>query len=371
MLVRLPDPSAQADFARQIGAAKLFDAGDVQANGFQIVEDDRTGDTYTESGASYMGFAVSGLLVALTRVMTGDLSRRTAVVVGLLTGLSLLTKGFALVLPPVVAGAYLVHRRAGVRPGLGALGVGGLLGGPWYVMNLVRFGKLQTEGLGPVADAQFRAESATPGPHTLVGYVDHTAGLLNRRFWGAIGIMDRPSLPLALGWLLTAAVTALVVVAVVRSRGRRGTLAVLLAPVPLMLVIVVTGSLHWWRFNGGLPGVQGRYLYPGLLGTVAVVCVGAESLLRSRRNLAPLLGFAVAAVLQVWALGIVFLQYWVPGRDVAGGLHVVLRWSPWPPAVTVLPFVAALVLGVWALLLVAKGAFARQGSSGNASLPGA
>ena len=53
-----------ADFAREIGAAKFFDAGDVQANGFQIVEDDRTGDTYTETGASYMGFAVSGLLGA-------------------------------------------------------------------------------------------------------------------------------------------------------------------------------------------------------------------------------------------------------------------------------------------------------------------
>jgi len=51
-----------ADFAKQIDAAKLFDAGDVQANGFQIVEDDRTGDTYTETGASYMGFAVSALL---------------------------------------------------------------------------------------------------------------------------------------------------------------------------------------------------------------------------------------------------------------------------------------------------------------------
>ena len=47
-----------ADFAKQIGAAKFFDAGDVQANGFQIVEDDRTGDTFTETGASYMGFAV-------------------------------------------------------------------------------------------------------------------------------------------------------------------------------------------------------------------------------------------------------------------------------------------------------------------------
>ena len=53
-----------ADFAKSVGAAKYFDAGDVQANGFQIVEDDRTGDTFTETGASYMGFATSGLLGA-------------------------------------------------------------------------------------------------------------------------------------------------------------------------------------------------------------------------------------------------------------------------------------------------------------------
>lgn len=53
-----------ADFAKEIGAAKFFDAGDVQANGFQIVEDERTGDTFTESGASYMGFAASALLGA-------------------------------------------------------------------------------------------------------------------------------------------------------------------------------------------------------------------------------------------------------------------------------------------------------------------
>ena len=51
-----------ADFAKNIDAVKFFDAGDVQANGFQIVEDDRTGDTYTETGASYMGFATSALL---------------------------------------------------------------------------------------------------------------------------------------------------------------------------------------------------------------------------------------------------------------------------------------------------------------------
>ena len=53
-----------ADFAKSIHAAKYFDAGDVQANGFQIVEDDQTGDTFTETGASYMGFAVSALLAS-------------------------------------------------------------------------------------------------------------------------------------------------------------------------------------------------------------------------------------------------------------------------------------------------------------------
>jgi len=41
---------------------KFFDAGDVQANGFQIVEDESPGLTVTETGASYMGFAVSALL---------------------------------------------------------------------------------------------------------------------------------------------------------------------------------------------------------------------------------------------------------------------------------------------------------------------
>jgi 3D-(3,5/4)-trihydroxycyclohexane-1,2-dione acylhydrolase (decyclizing) len=53
-----------ADFAKSIDAAKFFDAGDIQANGFQLVEDDRTGDTYTDGGSSYMGFAVSALVAS-------------------------------------------------------------------------------------------------------------------------------------------------------------------------------------------------------------------------------------------------------------------------------------------------------------------
>lgn len=55
---------AVCDWADGIGAVKLFDAGDVQANGFQIVEDAREGQTFTDTGSSYMGFAVSAVLSA-------------------------------------------------------------------------------------------------------------------------------------------------------------------------------------------------------------------------------------------------------------------------------------------------------------------
>ncbi len=50
------------DWARARKAVCFFDAGDVQANGFQVVEDEHPGQTFTETGASYMGFAVSALL---------------------------------------------------------------------------------------------------------------------------------------------------------------------------------------------------------------------------------------------------------------------------------------------------------------------
>lgn len=70
---------AASDWARSRAVVSIFDAGDVQANGFQIVEDEHLGQTFTETGASYMGFAVSALLATgLARqpfyglAMTGD-----------------------------------------------------------------------------------------------------------------------------------------------------------------------------------------------------------------------------------------------------------------------------------------------------------
>jgi 3D-(3,5/4)-trihydroxycyclohexane-1,2-dione acylhydrolase (decyclizing) len=52
------------NFAKAVDGIKFFDAGDVQANGFQTVEDEHVGDTFTDTGASYMGFATSAVTAA-------------------------------------------------------------------------------------------------------------------------------------------------------------------------------------------------------------------------------------------------------------------------------------------------------------------
>ena len=53
-----------SDFSKKNNCIKFFDAGDVQANGFQIVEDDLPYQTFTETGASYMGFSPSAILAS-------------------------------------------------------------------------------------------------------------------------------------------------------------------------------------------------------------------------------------------------------------------------------------------------------------------
>jgi 3D-(3,5/4)-trihydroxycyclohexane-1,2-dione acylhydrolase (decyclizing) len=61
----LTQPSAISQvlsWAQGAGHRVFFDAGDVQAHGFQVVQAEREGWFYTDSGASYMGFAASAVL---------------------------------------------------------------------------------------------------------------------------------------------------------------------------------------------------------------------------------------------------------------------------------------------------------------------
>lgn len=47
---------------KSLGVPIVYDAGDVQANGFQVAEDEEPWQTLTETGASFMGFAPSAVL---------------------------------------------------------------------------------------------------------------------------------------------------------------------------------------------------------------------------------------------------------------------------------------------------------------------
>lgn len=63
----LTQPAAIAtvvEYADENGAIKVFDSGDVQANGFQVVEDEFEWQTVNETGASYMGFAGAAIMSA-------------------------------------------------------------------------------------------------------------------------------------------------------------------------------------------------------------------------------------------------------------------------------------------------------------------
>ena len=50
------------DWAKRHGAFRWFDAGDVQATAFQVSRDDSPDSSFTDGGASYMGFAASALM---------------------------------------------------------------------------------------------------------------------------------------------------------------------------------------------------------------------------------------------------------------------------------------------------------------------
>lgn len=296
------------------------------------------------------------LTVLLARVLTGDTGRRTAALVGLVAGLALLTKGFALVAPAWIAAAYL---RASGRAGLGAslragamaLAVALGTGGWWWLRNLVRYGTLQPAGQVPPA------APADTAPDVLA-FLGFLATALPQRYWGAFGWLQLP-LPWTAVWAATAVVVTAAAVAVTRAR-RVGsaplTVALLLFPTAGTLAIVTGGAWVYYRTYAVIAGIQGRYLLAGVVGLAAVTAAGLAALVAvPRRALLPPAVFIAALALQGVAIATVITGFWTaPARsDLATGLAALLSWSPWPPAAVVLCWagVAGIALALLGLLV--------------------
>lgn len=316
----------------------------------------------TRVGASFSNDApmilVGGLLAyLLARVLAGDLRGRTGAAVGGVLAAGLLTKGFALVLPPVAALAYLVAWFRFRRVPLGAAAwVVGLsaAGGLWWLRNLLLYGAVQPLGVGPGNE-----ENLTGPPRPGGRLADFVPGFLSRmsdRTWGGIGLPDGPRLSPWVTTTWSVALLVLVAVGLVVGR-RRAALAVLLLPGVLTLGLVGVAAWQVYADHVGIYlGVHGRYLYVAVAGVAVAFGLGLARILG---RWAPLVLLVAALATQAQATRTLVGLWWAPRSaagnwaELTGALGGIGRWSPWPAVVTYAPFVLVLLLVPIALVAAA------------------
>lgn len=299
---------------------------------------------------------VGAATVAVAFVLRGDASLRTAVVLGTLGGLGLLTKGFALVLPAWIGGVYAlaaVRWRRWRFVGVGALAVTLMvvIGGWWWVRNVSVHGTLQPTGV--------RLAQPEPGFVPDAGWwVRWFAEVMPERFWGNLGWYQAS---LSDGIVVTATVVlGLAVVAALARRPPGSALSDLLAaaaPLAGIAAIVAYGGWNYYANTGYALGLQGRYLFPGLAGLAVLVGSGVAALPRGLARWGPVGLLVAAAAMEAVAVGTVLREVYQAGGAIGWGdaVRAVVAWSPWSPAVLAAGLVAlAVLLAVAAAALVGE-----------------
>lgn len=297
--------------------------------------------------------AVETLL--LVRVACGDLSLRTALLVGVVAGAALLTKGLALVVVPWIAVAYAVAavrataRGEALLRGAVALAVAVVTGGWWWLRNLVVTGRVL-----PAVDAP----SPVPGPGfdpNPLGWAVVWLRNFQQTFWGHFGWLTA-EVPIALVWGAAVLTAAGVAAAVVGSRGsawRRPDLLVVLLPGVALSAGLALQSWLDHVATGVYRAIQGRYAFAGVTGLGVAVALGYGTVERGRRWL-PVGVLAAAGVLQLVGLGTILAHFWPLPGGLGASLAGALAWSPWPTAVPVAVGVAAAAAAVGVAVLVVR-----------------
>ena len=288
----------------------------------------------------------------IIRIGRGDLSRRTALLAGALTGVGALTKLMALVLPVWVGAALLVALRrrgrvvlpeavrAGAWYGLAAFVVGGW----WWLRNLVLYGELAPSRFSQLL-APLEQYDVDPGK-----FLQTWAYTTTRRFWGDFGLFDTHLPAIAFG-----TATAVVLVGLGFALLRRDRVAgtpigdrlLLAGPLVLLVGGQFANSFRAYQTYGRFPGLQGRYWFGALAATAVVVALGLANMARPLIRWLPLLVLAGAGAMQLVAVRTILLHYWAPdGTPLLTRLDTAATWSPFPGPV--LAF-GAVVAGVVAL----------------------
>lgn len=270
------------------------------------------------------------------RLAGGDVRPRTAALAGLVTGLALYTKGFAVVLPIWALAALLVAwRRLGrgatrrlAGAGLLYAGVAVVFGGWWWLANLVRFGEPLPSRYGDIVK---------PAPNAGRDYgrfLETWASLTNRRFWGDFGIFD---VHLATTVVTVATVVTLVGIGTCLLRRDRvagspiGDRLLLAAPFLLLVAVQFAGALRGYAHLGRTPGLQGRYWFGALAALAVIVALGLANLIRRGVRWQPLAILVAAAVMNALAVRTILPFFWgVPSDSPVDRVRAVVSWSPFP-----------------------------------------
>ncbi len=218
-------------------------------------------------------------LAAASAAMFGSGGWRTVWAAGLALGLGLWSKGTFIPMGLTVGLAFLANvgsltwRQRLVRA-VSAGGIGILTGGFWWGRNIVLFGVLQPAGY----------QSAFLLPGSSVRYFIRAASTnLIESFWGRFDWMDWP-LDTALVWSLAIATWIVILVSVATGPRRMQRLVL------LSFFVFVSGMLlaqAWTQYSGGgvIPGTQGRYLFPGIVGLFVVCVLSLGSIGRALRRI--------------------------------------------------------------------------------------
>ncbi len=318
------------------------------------------GSVTNDALVTLVGAVVTALVV---RVLTGDRTLGTTVVIGAVVGIGLLTKVMAAFLLPVVALAYLLspggtfgprgtegvgRRSALASDALRVLVAGSValaVGGWWWVRNVVVYGVVQPNGMLRVP---FEEEQYGP-----VAYAAKAWRTLAMTFFGDFGWLDLRTPQVY--WLTSAVLLlALGVVALVSRRTWRPVLTLVTLPTALTAAILVN-AWAYYRDHGMIAGVQGRYLFGGLAALAVVVAVAVLRLVGAAR-----VRFAVPVVLALALVATAYgLRVAATGFYRAPGQTVGEAWERWQllspvgsawligvPAATALLAVAAVALAV-------------------------
>ena len=330
--------------------------------------------SYLRTGASVTNDSLLSLLGAvllyeLCRVIAGDLSRKTAIRAGIWWGLMLLTKGIALILPPVIVVAYLVGAsgalrnriRTAVLPCLTAGITGFVLGGWWYIRNLVDFGAVQPRGKGPDWP-----------PTRLYGFNDSgtTTGLITTyikrfamRFFGSLGLIDRPGWPRTALWALFAVLLVLLVLGVVAgvnraSAPRWGAIALIL-PATLCFLSIPVKVRHTYLITNTIPGIQIRYLNAFLSGLAIVAAVALVLVLRRVGRWLTALVYTLIALFQIANVVLLLDQQFGSSTGtivhrIDRGVVFLLRCSPYPDWLSVVIVLVTAAIAIWTLVALLR-----------------